>query len=393
MERRAFSRRRLLLGGLAAAGRLGAVGKGTRVDSPAVEIDDPLTGRKMERLTDPAHLLRLPHRSERFLDDRSNLLYLVGEVDGALNIHAYDLRRERLTQISDGPGLLADSVTLDGRGRSLYYIEGNVLLRDGKPLQEAPSGWRATGAMTVSEDGAAVAWIEMREGDERADPAEQFARHPRCRLQLAPTAGGAATTLAEEDDWLSTPRFRPNGREILYAHEGPWGEVAGRMQLVSADGGSARSLRERIGAEQIGSEQWSADGSRIWFVHFPDDSFRRATVRTIGLDGAETTVSPCSAFGWFQVNRDASAIVGASRRPSGPNIYVLFPRLQREITLCEHGWSGKAYPVAGTDRMDPEAGSPGPILSRNSQWIYFSSDREGSPAVYRMSIEDLVSET
>src|SRR5690606_23364529 len=177
------------------------------------------------------------------------------------------------------------------------------------------------------------------------------------------TASGAATTLVEEDDWLSTPRFRPNGREILYAHEGPWGEVAGRMQLVSAEGGSARSLRERIGAEQIGSEQWSADGSRIWFVHLPDDSYRKATVRTIGLDGAETTVSPCSAFGWFQVNRDGGAIVGASRRPSGPNIYVLFPRLQREITLCEHGWTGKAYPVAGTDRMDQEAGAPGPILS------------------------------
>lgn len=364
---------------------MSAVGRGTRLDSSAVEIEDPLTGRAMERLTDPALKMRLPHRSERFLDDRGNTLYMAGEVDGEWAAHAYDLRRERLTQVSDGPGLLIDSVTIDSRGRMLYYLQGNRLLADGKTLQEIPAGWRPTGSLTVSEDGDAVAWVEMREGDERADPAEQFARHPRCRLQIAPTGGGSAKTLVQEDDWLSKARFRPGGREILYAHEGPWGEVAARLQLIAAAGGSARSLRERIGEEQIGAEQWSEDGSRIWFVHFPNDTLRGATIRTIDANGgAETTISPCSAFGWFHVNRDASAVVGASKRPSGPNIYVLFPKLQREITLGEHAWTGKDVPGGF---------GPAPVMSKNSQWVYFSSDREGSPAVYRMKIEDLVSET
>jgi len=393
VEHRAFSRRRLLAVGLAAGVSLRAVGRGTRTDSPPVALEDPLTGRKMERLTDPALGLRLPHHSERILDDRSNTLYMAGGAAGEFHLYEYDLRRERLTQVSEGSGLLSHSATLDSRGRTLYYIQGNQLLRDGKTLQEIPSGWMATGALTISDDGALAAWIEMREGDERADAVEQFARHPRCRLQLAPTNGGAVKTLAEEDNWLSTPRFRPGGGEILYAHEGPWGEVAGRLQLISATGGSARSLRERQGDEQIGGEQWSADGSRIWFVHFPNDTLRGATARTIDVEGAERTISPCSAFGWFQVNSDASAMVGASKRPSGPNIYVLFPQLQREITLCEHGWSGKGDPVAGSAHIDPEAATPGPILSRNSQWVYFTSAREGAPAVYRMKIEDLVSET
>ena len=396
MADHAFSRRRWLLSGLVGASSLYAVGRGTRVDAPVVEFPDPLTERKMERLTDPAHLFRLPHRSERFLSDRNDTLYLAGELDGTRQVFEYDLRRHRLTQISEGPGLLSDSITLDHRNRSLFYMQGNRLIEGGrgdKTIQEIPAGWRATGALTLSDDGALAAWIEMREGDERDDPSEQFVHHPRCRLQVAPLIGGVARTLVEEDNWLDMPRFRPRSHEILYVHEGPWGEVAGRLQIVSADG-TARSLRERIGEERIGAEQWSADGERIWFVHFPDAGLRGATIRTLDAAGKEeTTVAPCSAFGWFHVNRDASALVGASKRPSGPNIYVLFPKLKREITLCEHGASGKPYPIAGTERMDAHAAVAAPILSRDSQWAYFSSDREGRPAVYRMRLEDLVSET
>ncbi|MBI1355663.1 MAG: hypothetical protein GC160_15095 [Acidobacteria bacterium] len=393
----AFSRRRWLLGGLASASSLFAIGRGARVDAPAVEFPDPLTERKMERLTDPAHLFRLPHRSERFLADHNDALYLAGELDGSRQVFEYDLKRQRLVQLSEGPGLLSDSITLDHRNRNLFYLQGDRLVEGGRgdrTVQTIAAGWRATGALTLSDDGALAAWIEMREGDEHDDPAQQFARHPRCRLQAAALSGGAARTLVEEDHWLDMPRFRPGSHEILYAREGPWGEVAGRLQLISADGGASRSLRERIGEEQIGAEQWSSDGERIWFVHFPDKGYRGATIRTLDAAGAnETTVSPCSAFGWFHVNHDASAIVGASRRPSGPNIYVLFPKLQREITLCEHGASGKPHPIAGTDRMDPQASAPAPVLSHDSQWVYFSSDREGKPAVYRMKVEDLVSET
>jgi oligogalacturonide lyase len=94
----------------------------------------------------------------------------------------------------------------------------------------------------------------------------------------------------------------------------------------------------------------------------------------------------------MQVNPDASAFVGASRRASGPNIYVLFTKLKREITLCEHSSSRKPYPLPGGG-MDPYAAHPAPVLSHDSQWVYFTSDREGKPAIYRMKLEDLVSET
>jgi hypothetical protein len=72
---------------------------------------------------------------------------------------------------------------------------------------------------------------------------------------------------------------------------------------------------------------------------------------------------------------------------------VLFPSLDREITLCEHRASGKPYPIAGTDAMDYSCAAPETAFSRDSQWVYFTSDREGQPAVYRMNVEDLVEST
>ena len=92
-------------------------------------------------------------------------------------------------------------------------------------------------------------------------------------------------------------------------------------------------------------------------------------------------------------NVDGSAFIGASRRPSGPNIYVLFPSLDREITLCEHGASGRAYPVAGSAAMDYECALPETAFSGDSRWVYFVSDRDGKPALYQMDVEDLVEAT
>ena len=86
-------------------------------------------------------------------------------------------------------------------------------------------------------------------------------------------------------------------------------------------------------------------------------------------------------------------IVGASRRPSGPNLYVLFPRMRREITLGEHASSLRSYPVAGSGRIDPLAAAPDPALSPDSTWLYFVSDREGLPALYGMPVDDLVEAT
>ncbi len=400
MQFSGISRRTFLGAAAAAHPLLGANSKGTRIAMPEVEIADPLTERKMFRLTDPDVLFHLPHFHHRFLSRKNDFILLGGELDGTRQIFEYDLNRGRLTQLTDGPGVNTYSATLDARERTLYFVQGDALVetnargRGQRKVYQVETGWALTGHLGLTANAKYAALIEMRDGDQRDDPREQFEKGPRCRLRVVDLAGSApARTLVEEDRWLAWPQFRPGGLDILYAHEGPWGEIEDRLRLIGFDGSNDKALRPRSGEEEVGQEQWAADGSRIYFVHFPDSTGRRATVRSVDpVSGAEHTISPCSAFGWMQVNADATAIVGASRRLSGPNIYVLFTKLAREITLCEHSSSREPYPLPG-GRSDPHASHPAPVFSRNSQWVYFTSDREGRPAIYRMKLEDLVSET
>jgi oligogalacturonide lyase len=95
----------------------------------------------------------------------------------------------------------------------------------------------------------------------------------------------------------------------------------------------------------------------------------------------------------MQGNHDSSVIVGASRSLAGPNIYLLFTHLQRELTVCEHASSSKPYPIAGTNLQDRAGAWPEPVFSPDSQWIYFTSDKEGKPAIYRQNVADLVEQT
>lgn len=395
-----ISRRIFLGGAVGSIPLLGANRKGARLEMPEVEIEDPLTERKMFRLTDPDVLFHLPHFHHHFLSRKNDFILLGGELDGTRQIFEYDLDRGRLAQLTEGPGVHTYSATLDNRQRTLYYVQGDAFFEAGasgrgeRKAYQAEAGWRLTGHLGLTTNSDYAALIEMRDGDHRDDPREQYEKSPRCRLRVIDLAGKSAPrTLVEQDRWLAWPQFRPGGLDILYAHEGPWGEVADRLRLIGFDGKQARALRPRKGKEEVGQEQWAADGSRIFFVHFPDKTGRHATVRSVDpAGGAENTISFCSAFGWMQVNADASAFVGASRRLSGPNIYVLFTKLEREITLCEHSSSRKPYPLPGGG-SDPYAAHPVPVLSHNSQWVYFTSDREGKPAIYRMKLEDLVSET
>jgi oligogalacturonide lyase len=379
---------------------LGVNSKGTRLDMPEVEIEDPLTGRKMFRLTDPDVLFHLPHFHHRALSRKNDFILLGGELDGTRQIFEYDLERGRLTQLTEGPEVNTYSATFDNRERTLYYVQSNALIEAGSRgrgdhrVYEAEAGWRLTGHLGLTTNSDYAALVEMKDGDHRDDPREQFEKGPRCRLRVVEIAGKTAPrTLVEEDRWLAWPQFQPGGLDVLYAHEGPWGEIEDRLRLISFDGKTDKALRPRSGEEEVGQEQWAEDGSHVYFVHFPDKTGRRATVRAVNpATGAEETISPCSAFGWMQVNPDASAFVGASRRASGPNVYVLFTKLKREVTLCEHSSSRKPYPLPGGG-TDPYPAHPAPIMSHDSQWVYFTSDREGKPAIYRMKLEDLVSET
>jgi len=395
--------RRLFLAGVSVA-TLRAAGRGTRLKTPRDEFKDELTEREMFRLTDPKILHHLPAYYHRFLAKNNSFLLIATEHSGSRQIYRLDLGRKRLTQLTDGPEVHSYSPHLNARDRAFFYLQGNELHEAAvggggrKTHFKCPDGWIFTGDLGVSADDNYAAVVEMRAEHRQPTPERQFARKPQCRIRLISlaqrTSGGSDRIVADERHWLSNPQFRPGRAQLLYAREGPSEKVENRLRLTSLDGKQKKNLRPIADAESIGREYWTNDGSHVRYVHYPDATGRRATIRSVNPDTLEETVnSTCSAFGWFEENSDGSAMVGASKRLSGPNIYVLFPSLQREITLCEHYSSLKPHPIAGTDRMDPAASLPDPVVSNNSNWMYFVTDREGKPTLYGMEIGDLVEMT
>jgi oligogalacturonide lyase len=251
--------------------------------------------------------------------------------------------------------------------------------------------------MSAADEGQHVALVEMRAGDWLDGFEQQFEKRPRCRLRIVESRTGRNWLVVETDNWLAYPQFQPRGTTILYCHEGPWHKVDGRLRLVGLNGENPRNLLPRQAGEGLGHEFWGADEDQayyVYYVFYPDETGRGATVRRIGEgSGKEEVISRCTSFGWLDGNNDSSVIVGASRSLAGPNIYLLFAHLQRELTVCEHASSSKPYPVAGTRLQDPCCAWPEPVFSPDSQWVYFISDKEGKPAIYRQNVADLVAQT
>ncbi len=396
---RRWSRRAFLVTASAAS-----AARGTRLAAPRSAFEDALTGREVERLTDPGVLHHLPGPNHRCISRNGSFVLVAAEHGGNRQFHRLDIRRERLTQITAGPPVHPYAAHLRGNDRGLYFLQGSQLVQSdiggggAHTLYECTEGWSLTGDLDLSAGERFAAVIEMREEDVRPTPSEQFEARPRCRIVLVDCGSrarrGASTVVCEERRWLASPRFRPWRSQLLYERAGPWQRVRQRLQIVNLDGTGRRAARPAQGGERIRSAYWSADGSQLRFAHFPDGRKWSSSIRSLQPEtGSETTHAPCSAYDWMVENADASTILGASRRPSGPNLYVLFPGMSREITLCEHRSSLRPYPMAGTDRTDRNAASPAPAITRDSSRVYFVTDWEGNPTLYRMAIDDLVEET
>ena len=391
--RHLISRREFLAGIPAVQTRL-ASGKGQQYPSEIRRYLDPLTEREVWRLTGPSRLFHHPASYQRFVARNNSFALLADSPGGDPQVFRLDLPSGRLVELSSGAGVATYSICLAPDERSFFFLQNGTLkqvvlrtLRE-REIYAVEEGWWATGDMGLSVDGRYVALIEMRSADrvEGKDGEErvrlQFERRPLCRIRVVETARGRNWIVTEEKAWMGRPQLRPKRDQILYCQEGPWDQLTSRMWLVNLDGKQKQSVRPRRGEEELGPEHWTGDGKLIAYAHYPDHQGRKATVRTFNPDTREEQVlATCTQFWDTRGNTDNSAIVGASRSKAGPNIYVLFPLTQRELTVCEHASSGK-----------PEA-QPRPVFSPDSQWIYFTSDREGGPAVYRASVADLVEKT
>jgi Tol biopolymer transport system component len=179
------------------------------------------------------------------------------------------------------------------------------------------------------------------------------------------------TADSPEDDF--DPAYSPDGSSIVFTSQ----RQGGGIFVMGATGESPRRVAG-LGFDP----EFSPDGKRILYtgerVENPFSRFKFVPLRVVGLDGSDDRVL---------VEEDAVAGVWS---PSGRRIAFWGAQVvpgQRDIwTVPTAG--GDARPVT----TDP-ATDWAPFWSADGHWLYFLSDRAGSPDLWRVPIDEASGET
>jgi len=280
-----------------------------------------------------------------------------------MEAYRLDAKTGQARQLTEAAALQPRSLALMPDERGFAYIdEGRVLVTNlnnlqTRPVYRAPEGFEVVAGPVITIDGQYGALVE-RNGS-----------HDRLRLIHIPD--GAAVTLTEADEELSSPIPRPRRASVLYRRGAAW-------WLVNFD--AQQNYRLRLGDGEAAQATWSPDGRAVLYLNFPPDTHKLHALREFVPDSnQDQAIAETSQFVGFDRNGDASVFVGASGSKASPHVLLLARTVQREFTLCEHHAS------------DPRMVQP--VFAPSSQRIFFNSDRDGKPAIYTMSVEKLVAET
>jgi len=345
-------------------GGLYASGRGEEFQSGVRRFADALTEFPVSRLTDSSQACYLPNPASRFIARKAQFILYASDRTGAMQGFRLDMKSGESREITEGAGMLGDSLNLLPGDREFCHFQGRVLwlaslsnLRS-RAVYESPGGARFDPASTVSENGDHAAFVEKNEA--------------AYRLQLVSLPKGGARTVLETRDAISAPAIRPKRQSILY--RGP----DSSLWTVSFDGGGNAKLKVAEGG--IGSAMWSRDGATVLYLNIPSDKRQLHAIREIIPEtGEDRLVSKTSQFAAFAQNEDGSVFLGASASKASPAMILLVRDVRRELTICEHRASNPA--------------ETRPAFSPNSQSVFFQSDRSGKMAIYGMSVNRLVEET
>jgi oligogalacturonide lyase len=197
-------------------------------------------------------------------------------------------------------------------------------------------------------------------------------RRDTSRLRLVRIPKGDATTLVQADEPLSDPLPRPRAKAVLYRRG------ANSLWLAGYNGEQNRRLPLASGG--LGPALWSPRGRTVFYLNLPEDRRSLHAIREFTPEtNTDALVARTSQFVHFGQNANSSVFVGASNSKAFPYVLILLRTTRRELTLCEHRAS--------------DASTVAPVFSPESQTVYFQSDRDGKPAIYRIRVDKFVAKT
>jgi oligogalacturonide lyase len=314
---------------------------------------DPATENTVIRLTDPAYTSRSPAPQNRHVSSRSPLLLFSNDRHGVMAPFTLDLKTAVLKQLAEPVELKTDTLLFESSERACLFLDGEILSR--VSLEHGKPKTLAEGVEDFHAQGARDQIVALRKG------------------KLERIEEGSSALLAEGAS--SRGLISPEGSACCFTREQNDGKYS--LHIVPMGGGQA--VEAARGA--ITCPTWSPDSQSVLFLrdseqeNFPVTELWEAPVDASGA----RFVSRTSRFATFSPNGNGSVFVGASRSLAQPHVMLSLRTVRREMTLCEHKSSR------------PELVRP--VFSPNSQRVYFQSDRHGKPALYSLSVAQLVEST
>ena len=356
--------RRSFLTALAATGGiLGGADKTQSAPSELRRLRDPATEFELLRLTDPARARAiLPSAPLRPVSHNNNSLLYCSDRSGSMQVWRMDLKTGESRQLTSAEAVLPDCVSLLPDNKSFVFADRNqVSVVQGNKLRtvyRAEGAWQISGRLALGDDGVLGALAEERSG--------------RFRLRVFGLGRTSLSrTLFEADQPVEWCRVRPKRPAVLY-------NAAGTLTLANPDGRDVRRL-STAPDRAAGWGIWSADGKAVQYLALPRD---RGTVQLrehIPDTGEDQLIGPTTQFIRFARNADSTVFAGISGSKASPYVLLLVRAAHRELTLAEHKLNDPAWASIA--------------FSPNSQRLFYTSDREGKPAIYSIGLERFVEDT
>ena len=357
---------------------------------------DSETGHEVIRMTPPHIICHRNYFYQKCFTRDGGKLIFGGAFEGHWNYYLLDIAAQQATQLTDGAGDNTFGGFLSDDDKSLWFVKDTRQLRrlDLSTLEEyvvyeVDDEWVAYGTWVANSDCTKLVGIEIKKSDWQ--PLTDWSKfrayyftNPECRLINIDLKTGEQRTILQEKRWLGHPIYRPfDDKTVAFCHEGPRDAIDARMWLVNEDGSNVRCVRQHQQGESFTHEFWVPDGSALYYVAHQENSSHRYlySANPETLENRQLmAIPPCSHL---MSNHDGSRVVGdGAPHNTGdislndPFIWVFDLQTGEKKAICQHNSSWK---VLDGDR---QVTHPHPSFSPDGEWVLYTSDAEGMPALY-----------
>jgi oligogalacturonide lyase len=353
--------------------------------------------------------------SSSLLDDDRRLIFL-SERTGNPNLFLRDLRtgeERQLTTNTEGTlrssayyngnpyrGLGKSSVMVDPAKGLVYFVQGrNVCVVDTEGRQRVlalyPDG-QVTAGMHLSHDGARLVVPTMDAQAFDVDPGKIDAyvreHHLSSFLRVFDPATGEQVLCERVNAWISHVQFSPIDRNvILYNNERP--SDCGIRRIWLWTGKEHRRLRDegqgRSKDDWTCHEMWERDGKTIIYHGTYVDG--RAYLGRVRPDGTGRVEIPLPTgwhrYGHFTVGpsgwlvTDGYYETSADPGPKGSGVWLSLVHVDWDAGKID--WHPLLYHGSSWKSQDAH---PHPIFNHTCTAVYFTSDKSGKRAGYRVDV-------